>query len=101
MTKAILVGGLLVAVQAAAADTSAFPGESDDAGYNLPAKTMHERAGNSGASAVSAFPGASDDAGYQLPAKDTYADHHGADRLTGTGSAFPHAADDAPGNSAD
>ena len=38
MAKAILVGGFIVAAQAAFADGSGFPGSVDDAGVHLPSE---------------------------------------------------------------
>jgi len=67
MTKAFVVGGLMVLGQAAVVNVSF---------------------------AASAFPGAAEDGFIQLTAKTTYADLHSKDFVTRTASAFPGAAED-------
>ena len=78
MAKAILVGGFMLAAQAAVADDSAFPGSADDGGIHLPANiTYASQHANDPVTIVgSAFPGSADDAGIHLPPKVTYADRH-------------------------
>jgi len=54
---------------------SAFPGSSDDAGYQLIAKVTHaDLYGGSQVNVAWAFPGSSDDAGYSLAASRMQAD---------------------------
>ena len=97
VTKAVVVGGLMVLAQTALANDSVFPGAADDAGVHLPAHiTFADRHGSDPVrSAASAFPGAVDDAGVHLRARSTYADSHGNDRVRSAASVFPGAADDA------
>src|SRR5262249_39838386 len=64
--------------QAAVADSSVFPGQSDDAGIRLPARvTYYDLHKNDPVTVVGpVFPGQSDDAGIRLPARVTYYDLH-------------------------
>ena len=95
MARAILVGGFMVAAQAAMADSSAFPGSADDAGYLTARITYADQHANDRVTSVdSAFPGSVDDAGVHLTAPITYADQHANDRVTSVDSAFPGSADD-------
>lgn len=95
ITKAILVGGFILASQAAMADGSAFPGASDDAGIRLPANVTYasEHANDRVTSVGSAFAGVAPD-GVFLPPNVTYADLHQKDPVTNIGSVFPGASDD-------
>ena len=81
IAKAILVGGFIVAAQAAFADGSGFPGSADDAGVHLPPNVTYasEHANDPVTSVSSAFPGAAPD-GVFLPPQVTYADEHANDR---------------------
>ena len=78
MTKALMVGGLMVLAQTVLANDSAFPGSSDDAGGHLPPQITYAdlHASDPGTTVGSAFPGAVDDAGVHLLARSTYADSH-------------------------
>jgi hypothetical protein len=91
IARAILVGSLIVATQAAVAAGSPFPSASDD--FNgLPAyDTYADRHANDPVtSAGSPFPPASDDSN-GLPAYDTYADRHANDPVAGFASPSPTA----------
>ena len=99
MAKAILVGGFIVAAQAAVADGTAFPGSAQDGGLNIPvARTYADRhAGNAATNAVSAFPASAQDGGLNIPAASTYADRHANDPVRSVRSTPPAQID----NSAD
>ena len=96
MTKAFVVGGLMVLAQAALANDSVFPGSSDEAGGRLPPRiTYADRHANDPVTTVGlAFPRAASEAGGRLPVKATYADRRAKDSVTSVGSAFPGAAED-------
>jgi hypothetical protein len=96
IAKALLLGGFMLAAQAAMADDSGFPGAVDDAGVHLPPKVTYasEHAGNRVTSVESAFADAAPD-GVFLDPNVTYASEHANDRVTTAGSAFPDAVDDA------
>ena len=96
MAKTILLGGFILATQAAMADGSAFPGEADDAGVRLSPRVTYqsEHANDGVTTAGSAFPGSAP-SWYTLAPRDTYAREHANDRVTTAGSAFPGASDDA------
>jgi len=100
MTKAFVVGGLMVLGQAAVVNVSfaasAFPGAAEDGFIQLTAKTTYADLHSKDLSAktASAFPGAAEDGFIQLTAKTTYADLHSKDFVTRTASAFPGAAED-------
>ena len=97
MTKALMVGGLVVLAQTALANDSVFPGYSDDAGGHLPANVTHaDLHANDPVTVVgSAFPSKGNDAGGRLPVKVTRASRHANEPVTTTASAFPSAVDDA------
>ena len=74
--KAILVGGLIVAAQAAMADGSAFPSAGDDAVHVTVQNTHVDRhASDPVRRTGSAFPSAGDDT-VEVTARSTYADSH-------------------------
>ena len=97
MTKAFVVGGLMVLAQAALANDSVFPSYSDDAGGRLPPNITHAdlHAKDPVTAVRSAFPSKGNDAGGRLAAKVTHATRHANEPMTTTASAFPGAVDDA------
>ena len=78
MARAILVGGFIVAAQAAVADGSAFPPATHDTGPNIPFQSSYadRHAGEPVRSAGSAFPPATHDTGPNIPFQSSYADSH-------------------------
>jgi hypothetical protein len=96
MTKALIVGGLMVLAQTALANDSAFPGSSDEAGGRLPPRITYadRHAGDPVTMVGSAFPRAASEAGGRLPVKVTRADRYARDSVTTASSAFPGAAED-------
>ena len=95
MTKALMIGGLMVVAQTALASDSVFPRSIDEAGGRLPPRLTHadRHASDPVTTAGSAFAGRANSSRY-LRAKTTYADLHSKDPVTSVASAFPGAAED-------
>ena len=77
MAKAVIFGSFILATQAAmAADVSAFPGATDEAGVTLAPRAAQAGQTASAPKLQAMFPGETDDAGATLPVRATYADTH-------------------------
>ena len=76
--KVILVGGFILASQAAMADGTAFPGAANESGVGIPANVTYasQHANDPVTSVGSAFPGAANESGVGIPANITYASRH-------------------------
>lgn len=96
ITKAVVVGSLILAAQAAVADGSAFPGAADDAGVRLAPNVTYagEHASDRVTDVGSAYAGSAP-GWYILAPNVTYASEHANDPVTTAGSAFPGESDDA------
>jgi hypothetical protein len=92
--KAILVGGLIVAAQAAIADNLAFPSSGDDPVHvSVQSTYMDRHASDPVRRTAPAFPSAGDDP-VHVSVRSTYSDLH-AGQISRAPMVFPSAGDDA------